>query len=158
MIVIAGTAVSIFVGLGSIYAYLHLPIHQVSVHCYDFQVQFKGPKSEKYIKILSQEIQRLDQPVRIKNDRVFTTVAGTTVDQVRKVIMYRVRPEWFSDTPSFKNPKDEKIVRTWSQSDESRNVSAKWCHVLEAAIAKNGIDIEARRKNPDIWPKEKFPR
>tara|TARA_Y100000813_G_scaffold132583_1_gene95779 strand:- start:220 stop:324 length:105 start_codon:yes stop_codon:yes gene_type:complete len=29
--------------------------------------------------------------------------------------------------------------------------------VIEAAIAKDGIDIEARREHPSIWPPHEWP-
>jgi len=147
----------IAIGIGGLNIYWAFPIHQVPVDCYDFQVYFEGPKNQKYIKVMSNEIRKLGAPVKIKDDRVFTTGAGTRVDQVSKIIMYSVRPEWFRNPPTFENSEVENIVRIWSDNGESSNVSAEWCHVLEAAIAKNGVDIEARRNNPRVWPRDKFP-
>jgi len=151
--------VIIAIGIGGLKIYWAFPIHQVSVHCYDFQVYFEGPKNQKYIEVMSNEIRKLGAPVKIKDDRVFTTGAGTRVDQVSKVIMYGVRPEWFRDPPTFEKEKEKILVERWKNrtrlSTDDKHKS--WCHLLEAAIAKNGVDIEARRNNPRVLPRDKFP-
>jgi len=143
--------------IGAIYIHAWLPIHQVNVNCYDFRVNFTGPKAEKFISIVTKIIEDDRQPYFVRDDRIYSTEYGAHVDQIEKVIRYNVRGEWFSDTPTFENENQRRIVEEWRASKESMNVSKEWCRVIEAAIAKDGIDAEARRKNPDIWPPDQWP-
>ncbi len=157
--VILVITVIIAIGIGGLKIYWAFPIHQIPVHCYDFQVYFDGPKNQKYIEVMSNEIRKLGEPVKVKNERIFTTGAGASIDQVSKIIMYGVRPEWFRNPPTFEKEKEKMLVERWKNrtglSTDDKHKS--WCHLLEAAIAKNSVDIEARRNNPQVWPRDKFP-
>lgn len=152
-----GLIIAVILLIAGLHIYWAFPIHQVSVDCHDFDVYFEGPKNQKFMDVFAEHIRKRNAPVIIKDERIFSTDNGVAIDQIDKVIMYKVRPEWFRALPNFEDPETERIFMAWVNSGKSRNVNDKWCHVLEAAISKNGIDIEARRKNPRIWPRDKFP-
>ena len=157
---------ALFVGVvsaavGGIVLYNKLPVHPVEAHCYDFRVYLKGPKSERFNNAYIKLIEEWEQPYSIRNGVVYTTYYGSGDENMDKFIMRTVRPEWFSDNPTFDTPEQRAIVEGWRETSVRENrrewSSKDWCHVIEAAIAKDGIDVEARRDHPNIWPPDKWP-
>ena len=138
-----------------------MPVHPVSAHCYQSRVHFKGPKSERFNKFYIKLIEEWDQPYSIRNGIINTTGYGSGDDNMNKFIQNNIRPEWFSDNPTFDTPEQKAIVERWRKTSARENLQPgllkEWCHVIEAAIAKDGIDVEARREHPSIWPPHEWP-
>lgn len=138
-----------------------LPVHPVSAHCYKFRVYFEGPKSERFNTFYLKLIEEKGQPYIIRKGVIYTTyyVAGDA--NMNKFIQNNIRPEWFSDNPTFDTPEQKAIVERWRKTSARENLQPgllkEWCHVIEAAIAKDGIDVEARREHPSIWPPHEWP-
>ncbi len=153
---IGGFFAFLAIGLFGLHIWSSFLVHQVSVHCFDFAVYFKGPKNDKYIEVIAKIVADSGEPYEIRNHEVFSTAKGVAVDQIDKVIQYAVRPEWNIDAPKFKDAEEERIVRIWQTRDRSSINHDEYCHFLEAAISRNGIDAEARRQNPRVWPPHKW--
>ena len=154
-------SVAVFVGAVTVFCvgieiYGRLPIHPVSAKCYDFRVYFEGPKSERFNKFYIKLIEEWGQPYSIRNGIIYTTGYGSGDDNMNKFIQNNIRPEWFSDNPTFDTLEQKAIVERWRETSTRENLmenlSKDWCRVIEAAIAKDGIDVEARREHPSIWP------
>lgn len=146
---------SIF-GAWSIYG--NMTIHQFKVRCHGFSVYFKGQKTHKFIDEVTRLLQRQEEPYVIENGRVYTTMEGAHYEQTSKIVRYLVHPEWFRKSPVFENEEQERIVTAWNNQDQLSisGYHKAWCHFVEAAISKDGIDAEARRKHPRIWPPDKW--
>lgn len=158
--VLKGIGALIFIlvaAIGGFYIYTLLPIHQIGVNCYSLGVVFEGPKSEEFIALFKKKLEERGEPYFLKDGHIHTTGDGIYYEQMSKIIMYEVRPEWFTDHPRFKNKTPEKIVNAWKSSEDRYSpVSKEWCHVVEAAVARDGIDAKARREHPNIWPPDKW--
>ena len=159
-------SVAVFVGAVTVFCvgieiYGRLPVHPVSADCYQSRVYFEGPKSERFNKAYVKLIEEKDQPYSIRNGIIYTTWYGSRDENMDKFIKWAVRPEWYSDNPTFDTPEQRAIVEGWRETSVRENrrewSSKDWCHVIEAAIAKDGIDVEARRDHPSIWPPDKWP-
>ena len=141
--------------------YDRLPVNPVSAHCFKSRVYFEGPKSGRFNTLYIKWIEEKDQPYFIRNGIIYTTERGSGDENMDKFIMWTIRPEWFSDNPTFDTPEQRAIVEGWRETSVRENrrewSSKDWCHVIEAAIAKDGIDVEARRDHPSIWPPDKWP-
>lgn len=145
--------------IGAALIYMNLPIHQVTVRCIFSDATLSGPKSNKYLEVIAKKLNERGDVAVIKNDRVFSTVDGGYIEQLRKVVLYQVRSEWFEKPPVFETAQQKKIFMNWKAHKNTQTKDAYFteCRLIEAAISKNGIDIEARRNHPDIWPRDKFP-
>ncbi len=152
--VFTGVFLLAIVGAWGIYS--EMPVHQFQVHCHSFDVYFEGPKSKKFIEVVTLFLSQEEEEYVVENERVYTTMDGANYEQASKMVRYLVHPEWFRKSPVFENEEQERIVNMFKASTESTNVSDEWCHFIEAAISKDGIDAEARRKNPRIWPPDKW--
>lgn len=152
----AFTGVFLLAIIGAWSIYGNMTIHQFKVRCHSFDVYFEGPKAHKFIDEVTRLLQRQEEPYVVENDRVYTTMEGAHYEQASKIVRYLVHPEWFRKSPVFKNEEQERIVNTFKASTESTNVSDEWCHFIEAAISKDGIDAETRRNHPRIWPPKKW--
>ncbi len=138
--------------------YARQVIHQVIPMCEDSRTRLEGPLSEEFRYQIAVELIRKGEEYVEKNERIYTTLEGLYDLQYDKIALWIIYPEKFhGKPPDHDDPKVQEILETWRASDVSDNVSAEWCHVLEAGASKNGIDAEARRKNPDIWPPDKWP-
>lgn len=155
---LAGLSAIVLVAVGIFQIWLSLPIHLVSVRCYSFGVYFDGPKNDKFIKVITEEISKRGEPYEVKDHRIYSTAKGSYFEQMRKIIKYKVRPEWRQENPNFESETEGRIVMTWLDDEGSTDEKEKkYCHFVEAAVAKDGIDIEARRKHPEIWPPDVWP-
>ena len=136
------------------------PTHQVSVDCYALHVYFEGQKSAEYLTAMAANLKYRKQPYIIKNDRIFSTIDGAyDEEEIYRFIIHEIHPNWFSDHPTFENARVRALVETWKNRENLSTDDGEkaWCRVIEAAISKNGIDAQARRDHPDIWPPDKFP-
>lgn len=133
------------------------PVNEPQFYCAGLNVHFDGPKSKPYIQGMIKYITAQGETYRVKGDHIYTTIQLADMDQQLTVIQSYVRPEWFAERPRFEDAKQERIVRAWRDQGWPYPSSEKKCHLIEAAISKNGIDIEARRNNPRIWPRDQFP-
>lgn len=131
-------------------------IHEPRFQCYGLAVFFEGPKSKRYLEGMSRFLSRSGAEYKIEGDQIFTTTEFVELGQPLAPIRNDVWPEWFSEKPWFETSEQQRIVEGW-QKNKKGNLNAHYCHLIEAAISKNGIDIEARRGNPNIWPRDKFP-
>ena len=142
--------------VGSIFVYEALPIHPVSAHCYQARIYLAGPKTRRFNNFMIKLIEERGQPFFLRNDVIYTTAYATGDENMDKFVKNNIRPEWFSDDPKFDTSHQSDIVEKWRTSSERENLktslSRDWCHVVEAAIARDGIDADARRQNPRIWP------
>jgi len=153
--VVLASIVATFIGVSFLQAYL--PINPVHAHCADFRVYFEGPKSKRFNELFIKKIEDWGQPYFIWKGVVYTTQYGSGDENMDKFIERHIRPEWFSDSPTFDTPEQKAIVEAFKNSSETQHLSWEWCRVIEAAIAKDGIDADARRKHPDIWPPQRWP-
>ncbi len=133
--------------------YLDLPIHQVSADCDLGDVYFRGPKSEKFTTVVASILLRSGDAHSVEDNRVFAS-SGILSPEIVSIIRQSVRPDLFGYEPQIRLTLTErKIVDEYLRvSEDDRYGSPEECRLLEAAIAKDGIDIDARRSRPDIWP------
>ena len=138
--------------------YLDLPIHQVSADCDLGDVYFRGPKSEKFTTVVASILVSSGDAHSIEDNRIFAS-SGILSPEIVSIIRQSVRPDLFSYEPQIHLALAERrIVDEYLRiSEDDRYGSPEECRLLEAAIAKDGTDIEARRENPDIWPRDRFP-
>lgn len=143
----------------AIYAYrATLPVHQIDPMCYGLRVSFTGPKSAQFIAVMERPSEYSEEPYITENDQVYTTRKGLPYPGMKSIVLNILMPGWSLMQPKPLSPEVEELVNAWKEKDEAREDARKeWCHVVEAAVAKNGIDVEARRKHPNIWPPDVWP-
>ena len=141
-------------GYTAIYAYrATLPIHQIEPDCYSSRVTFNGPKPDRFIYIMERAVEWREEPYIVRNNQVFTTIKGLPYDRMTASVMSMISPGWSIGEPRPISPEAERLIDTWKKKEASGDVAQKeWCHVVEAAVARDGVDIEARQRHPDIWP------
>lgn len=138
-----------------------LPINPIFVDCFQLRVQFKGPKNDRFDTFMMKRIIELNEPTIIINGIIYTTGVAAGIPQQDKIIKDLIRPDWFSEDPKFDTPEQQEIMEIWHEARAKKRArqwsSKEWCYVVEAAVAKNGIDVEARREHPNIWAPDQWP-
>lgn len=151
--VAVGLCAIILLAIGGLQIRLAFPVLQIDPKCHYSRVTFSGPKSERFVSTMVNEVEWREEPYSIRDNQIFTTGRGLPYDHMTSAILNTIAPGWSFSEPRPISPEAARLINTWKKREESgADASNEWCHVVEAAVAKDGIDIEARRNHPEIWP------
>ena len=134
------------------------PIHAHQPSCDDGRIVFSSHLSPEYLENIRRHFARYDAPYAVVNSKIYTSGNGEHYGNIDKQI--RLIAEKDIEGPTFRGQRGEKIsvlYDQWINAEVGVSKSQIWCHVVEMIVSPTGIDAEARRSRPDIWPRDKFP-
>ncbi len=129
------------------------PIHLHHPKCDNGSLAFSPYLSDRYHEQVRAYLVSFDTSYAVIGNKIYTARNTDFAENIHKPVWVLAHPDKQGNrTLRAQDHKTHALFREWDALERGPEKRRAWCRVVEAIVSPTGINIDARRSRPDIWP------